>query len=484
MLNSVRVRLTLWYTGVLALVLIAFSLAAYFFLARAIKQQTDDSLAEIASAFASTVSAEQSDEEEKAPKDAAIAEAIREFRFKDYRFAVYDEAQRAVATTELPTAAQSEEINASQIFSSPQIKTLIKAAARSVSPVYENISNGEVRFRVMASALPSVKRTYTLVILRSLQDQEELLEQSSRALFVAVPLAVLIASLGGYFLARKSLAPVLAMSNQAAHISAANLHERLTVTNKADELGRLANVFNALLARLDKSFEQQRRFMADASHELRTPVSIVRGEAEVALLKQTRTPEEYRESLAIVHDEGRRLTHIVEDLFTLARSDAGQHTLVATDFYLDELVAECARAVRTLAAQRGVSLDCEAAEEAPMHGDESLLRRMILNLLDNAIKFTPVGGDVRIALARNAEKYTIIVADTGRGIPIEAQPHIFERFFRVDSARSRMENDGAGLGLSIARLATEAHGGELVLAQSNETGSTFIAALPTPGFAD
>jgi len=484
MLNSVRARLTLWYTCVLALVLITFSVAAYFFLARAIKQQTDDSLAEVARAFASTVSAEQRDAEENAPLDATIIESVRELRFKDYRLVVFDETQRIVASSEPPHASSSENIFDSQTLYSSRIKVLIEAAVHSTNPVYENLSSGETQFRVTANALLIDKSAYTVVVLRSVRDREKLLRQSRRALFVVVPLALLFASFGGYFLARKSLAPVLAMSDQAAHIGAFNLHERLTVANKEDELGRLANVFNALLARLDESFEQQRRFMADASHELRTPVSIVRGEAEVALLKQSRTPEEYRESLAIVQDEGRRLTHIVEDLFTLARADAGQQTLATTDFYLDELMAECTRAMRTPAAQRGVSLDCEAAIESPMRGDEALLHRMILNLLDNAIKYTQAGGNARITLARHEETYRIIVADTGRGIPFEAQPHIFERFFRADSTGARTENDGAGLGLSIARLAAKAHGGELVLSHSNETGSTFIATLPVPDFAN
>src|SRR6185503_11895699 len=155
------------------------------------------------------------------------------------------------------------------------------------------------------------------------------------------------------------------------------------------ELGSLARTFNELLARLDVSFEQQRRFMADASHELRTPVAIVCGESEVALSQAERSPEEYRESLMILHEEGRRLTRIVEDLFTLARADVGQYGLAPVSFYLDETAAECVRAVCSLAAQHGVNLIHRHGVEMPMRGDEGLVRRMILNLLDNAIKYTP-----------------------------------------------------------------------------------------------
>jgi len=185
---------------------------------------------------------------------------------------------------------------------------------------------------------------------------------------------------------------VVKMSATAARIGAANLHERLPVANERDELGALAGVINALLARLDASFEQQRRFMADASHELRTPVAIMRSEAEVALSREERSNQELRESIVIFKDETKRLTGIVEDLFMLARADAGQYKLASKEFYLDEVAGEVARAVRTLVAARGLTLQLDAAEEMPFRGDEHLVRRLLLNLVDNAIKYTPAGG--------------------------------------------------------------------------------------------
>ena len=273
------------------------------------------------------------------------------------------------------------------------------------------------------------------------------------------------------------------MSATAARMSATNLHERLPVDNARDELGQLAGVFNALLARLDESFTQQQRFMADASHELRTPVAIVRGEAEVALSQALRPSEEYRESLAIVQDEGRRLTRIVEDLFLLARADAGQLPLHLTDFYFDELAAECVRAVRTLAARRDLSVECVAATEMPLRGDENLLRRMLLNLLDNALKHTPPGGNITVKCAKDNDNYILTVTDTGAGIAPAAQAHIFERFYRADAARSRQadhEGSGAGLGLSIARWVAAAHQGRLELLSSDDRGSVFAVTLPAP----
>jgi signal transduction histidine kinase len=229
------------------------------------------------------------------------------------------------------------------------------------------------------------------------------------------------------------------------------------------------------------SFEQQRRFMADASHELRTPVAIVCGESEVALSQEARSSEEYRESLTILHDEGRRLTRIVEDLFTLARADAGQYGLAPTTFYLDETVSECVRAVRSLAAQHGVNIRHEHGDEMPLRGDEALVRRMILNLLDNAIKYTNARGEVRVELAREDSGYAIRITDTGNGVPDEARPHIFERFYRADKARSRNggAGGGAGLGLSIASWIAEAHGGRVTLERSDKGGSTFLISLPS-----
>ncbi len=220
--------------------------------------------------------------------------------------------------------------------------------------------------------------------------------------------------------------------------------------------------------------------MADASHELRTPVAILRGEAEVALSQQARPVEEYRESLSVLHKEAQRLTHIVEDLFTLTRADAGQYPLQPSDFYLDELIVECVHSARTLALAKKISLAFDDAAEAPIHADESLLRRMVLNLLDNAIKYTPEGGRVTVQCRCEHGEYALSITDTGTGIPAELRPRIFERFFRADQARSRSESDGggAGLGLAISRWIAMAHQGRLELTRSDSTGSTFTAYLP------
>jgi len=333
--------------------------------------------------------------------------------------------------------------------------------------------------RVVASR---ENKTYLIAVSQTIDPLAEELEFLRSIFLTAVPLALLLAALGGWFLARKSLRPVVAMSESARRISAERLEQRLPVANARDELGRLASTFNELLARLQESFVLQRQFMADASHELRTPLQVMRTAAEVTLEQSCREESEYREALAIINEQTRRLAKIVEDLFTLARADAGQRNLEPRDFYLDELVLEAARAAAVLAARKQVTVEFSQANEAPFRGDESLLRQMLLNLLDNAIKHTPAGGRVMLRLERVEADYFVTVADTGLGIPAEAQPHIFERFYRADKARLREANGtgngGAGLGLSIARYIAEAHDGSLMLQHSSQTGSAFRVFLP------
>lgn len=316
-----------------------------------------------------------------------------------------------------------------------------------------------------------------------LHGNQETLEAVGTTFLIAIPLLLLIASVGGYFLAGRSLSPVAAMSARAAEISSTNLNERLPVGERRDELGALAQVVNSLLERLERAFAQQRRFMADASHELRTPVAVLRTEADVTLSRPNRTEAEYRESVAVMRDSARRLGRIVDDLFLIARADAGHLPLRREPLYLEEVVDEAARAVRALAHERGVRVELLPLEDSPFNGDADLLGRVLLNLLDNAIKHSPEGGMVTLSLTRGALEYYVSVADVGSGIPAEAQAQIFERFFRADKSRSREDagdTSGAGLGLAIGRWIAEAHGGRLELVRSNTTGTEFRLTLPAP----
>ena len=480
MLDSIRTRLTLWYTGVLALVIIVLCGVAYFIFWRSAVRRTDLNLVELSNSFLVTLRAELEDQSGPDVFLTAGKEAIEEHHFRDTVYVIADETGKVILTSqETPLPNVSAKRPHKPVLSSPFFQNFLAASMQS-DRLFGNIPITQAGYRAFAQRFSAKGRSYTLIIVQSLHPQREMMEEAGAVFAWLIPLAILLASGGGYFLARKSLAPVVAMSSQAGRIGAENLHERLAVQNEKDELGHLARSFNALLNRLSESFDRQRRFMSDASHELRTPVAILRGESEVALSQQERSLEEYRESLGVMHHEAERLTRIVEDLFTLTRADAGQYPLQPSDFYLDELVAECVHSARTLAQAKKISLTFDGAPESPIHADESLVRRMFLNLLDNAIKYTPDFGRVTVSCQRNGKEYAVNIADTGCGIPAELRPRIFERFFRADKARSHAENDGggAGLGLAISRWIAEAHHGRLELTHSDSTGSTFSAYFP------
>jgi two-component system, OmpR family, sensor kinase len=500
--NSVRVRITAWYTAIMALVLVLLSLFTYTIFWKNTVQQTDADLSELADAFLITFQDELQDTSHREPQSAedlsALREAARqamlEHHFRDHLFAVVDSSGNVVihsedgslavsprgdsATGSEPRDSPSQNLSNASLLSSHSFQSLIASASK--GHAFQTVQEGKRKYRGYARPMLAAGRPYTLALLRSLHPQQEMLEDVRASFAWVVPIALLLASAGGYFLARKSLAPVVAMSTQAEKIGAANLHDRLIVHNEKDELGHLARSFNELLERLEQSFERQRRFVADASHELRTPVAILRGEAEVALSQPERPSAEYRESLTVLHQESQRLTRIVEDLFTLTRADAGQYPLTPRHFYLDELVADCVHSARTLAIAKQISLKSSAEEELPLFADESLVRRMILNLLDNAIKYTPRGGSVSVQCSKCDGSYALQITDSGPGISKDMQARIFERFVRTDEARSRGEHDGggAGLGLSIARWIAGVHGGRLELSRSDEAGSTFTAILP------
>jgi heavy metal sensor kinase len=319
-------------------------------------------------------------------------------------------------------------------------------------------------------------RNFTIAVVEPLDAAAGQLQELRRVLYIALPLAILIAGLGGYVLASKSIAPLTSISEQAEAITDRNLNTRLDVRGARLEFARLAAVFNELLSRLDRSFERMRDFMADASHELRTPLSIIRGEADVALA-HNRQPAEYRESLAIIQDEARRLTRLVEDLLNLARADAGHDQIQAEELYLNDLLDECCRSAQAQARQKGVRLVTTVNSDVPFRGDARLLRRLISNLLGNAIRYTPSGGQVNARLETAGQEAKLTIEDTGVGIPAESLDKIFERFYRVDKSRSRADG-GFGLGLSIVKWIVDAHQGRIEVVSRPGEGSTFTVLLP------
>jgi heavy metal sensor kinase len=460
--------------------LLLLSLVIYWIVKRSVMVRTDTGLVELADSFLATLDAELTDATPADDIAAAARQSMLEHQYPGHSFAVFSAAGQLLASSEeLPAAARETRRSEPSPKISREILRSPLASSKSSGNPFWSLPGKRGGTRCYVRSFTAAQSSCQLLILASLHPESELLAHVRIALGWLIPFTILIASAGGYFLARKNLAPISDMTARADRISESTLHDRLTVQNPADELGRLASTFNRLLDRLDLAFERQRRFIADASHELRTPLAILQGESEVALSQPERSPDEYRESLTALQHEARRLARIVEDMFTLSRADAGQYPVTPRALYLDELVAECAHSVRTLAAAKSITLSVESAGELPISADESLLNRMLLNLLDNAIKYTPSGGKITVASSATPAGPQITVTDNGPGIPQEYHSRIFERFFRADQARTRANSGGgAGLGLSIAKWIAEAHHGALTLTRSDTTGTVFTVNLP------
>jgi heavy metal sensor kinase len=307
---------------------------------------------------------------------------------------------------------------------------------------------------------------------RSLQDR---LEAFSRRALGATGLALGLALAGGWFLTTRALAPIDRISRVAAAVSASNLGQRIDRSQMETELGRLAGTLNDAFDRLQAAFEQQTRFTTDASHELRTPLSVVANQAELALRRE-RQPEEYRDALQAVLQAARRMRSIVEDLLTLARADAGELSLRQDPLDFAALARETAELLAGEAERMGIVVELDL-HEVGLRGDRSRLQEMVTNLLANAIRYNRKGGRVTLRLRSETGRAHLDVSDTGIGIPLEEQALVFNRFHRVDKARSR-EAGGSGLGLAISRWIAEAHGGRILLESEPGVGTTFRVELP------
>jgi heavy metal sensor kinase len=313
------------------------------------------------------------------------------------------------------------------------------------------------------------------VALTSEQLVEQQLGEIAVVLVLGLPVIVTLAGLGGYVLARRALAPIDDLAGEARRITAERLHERLSVPNEHDEIGRLAAVINDTFARLESSFDQLRRFTADASHELRTPLSVIRGIGELGL-GDTLTPQDYRDSIGSMLEEVDRLTRLVDTLLRLSRGDAGTVRLSPELVDLGVLAKEVSGSLSILAEERQQRLRVDVSDNVRISADRLVLRDAITNLMDNAIKYGPAGSTILVTVDGDATHAVLRVTDEGPGISPEHRARIFDRFYRVDEGRSR-EMGGAGLGLAIAKWAVEANGGVIEL-ENTKVGSTFRIVLP------
>ena len=468
MFESVRARLTLWYVSALALILIIFGVAVYVMLSRALHRRVDQALS---STIEISIRSLTNDAEEGQSRESAAQSTAAELSHPQQAMMIFDTNGKLLAE-------HPYEDNLHILL--PDLNAIPADEVYLYTVTGEGDANDRHRLAVRRVQIPPADTSYIILASQSLAAVEEELESLREILYLATPVLLLLAGLGGWFLARQGLAPVAEMARSARQIGSGSLDKQLPVANPRDELGQLATTFNELLSRLNSAFAEQRRFMADASHELRTPLSIMSAAAGVTLKKSRRGEEEYREAIEMMAEQTKRLSRIVNDLFILARADAGRYPLQKKALYLNDLLDEITRTGGMLASARNVKLVVSDLEEAAFHGDEDLLRQMVLNLVDNAVKFTLPGGVVKLDLTRKENQYLLSVSDTGPGITPDAREHVFERFYRADKARSHVNDGGGGLGLPIAKWIANAHDGELELAASGDDGSTFLVRLPAP----
>jgi heavy metal sensor kinase len=453
---SIRARLTLWYSALMVVALSVFSIGVLWLHARWAHAQFDAELADLA-ASTSRVMGEELAEGDTLPK--AVSETLTSMDVPGRTTALLDPDGN-------PLGAHWHGFSYDA--------TMSPADARSRLTTL-NDGDGNA-WRLLVRREPSSAGEYGILVAGRLDPLERQQYLLARVLLVATPLIVLATAGVSWWVASSALRPVTAMAAQAEAITVRSPDWRLDAPTVSDELGQLARAFNRLLGRLAASSQTQRQFMADASHELRTPVSVIRTAAEVTLDREVRESSEYRDALTIVNEQSARLSRMVEDMFVLARADAGGCRVSVRPVYVDELVDECVRAAAVVAATKDIRITTNVQPDAALYGDDELLRQLVTNLLENAVQYTPAGGSISVTVENHAGCVRIAVSDTGPGIPADDRERVFERFVRLDPARAT--TSGAGLGLPIARWIAAQHGGTLTVEANAAGGCVFVARLP------
>ena len=451
--HTVRVRLTLWYVAAMVVILGVYATVVFAFVQRSASQTLDQQLRSDFSWAAAMVDQtpegritwyreEDTFGNEELPWLQVWSPDGRELLFSNFE-------------------AQRRPIQESQVLAARANNTIVVVPMEPV-PV-----------RVLSVHERIGPRRVILQVARSEAAMRQEMRNLGLVLAFGLPLAVALAALGGFTLASRALAPIERMTERARLITAERLTDRLPVHNPDDELGRLAAVFNETLARLQRSFDQMRQFTADVSHELRTPLTAIRSVGEVGL-RGHRDEGAYRAMVGSMLEEADRLASLVDRLLTLSRAETGQAKLSRHSVDLRELVEDVSGHLAVLAEEKRQTIAIEGGGVAAL-ADRLVLRQALINLVDNAIKYSPSGGQIRIRLGQTPQHATLDVIDSGGGIPAESQDRIFDRFFRAEDGG---HTHGAGLGLSIAKGAVEANGGRLTLAATGSTGSTFRITMP------
>lgn len=457
---SIRFRLTAWYSTVLALALAIFGLFTWFAVREILFQAVDDTLADRVEGVRRFMENQIG---------ALSVEEIRD-EFKEHSvlgpggdlFQVCDDAGVWLYRS---VSLENEGIPI-------QLPSALPAKG---SVEDRRVAGTSLRF--LSRKATVLGKPYTIQVAAPTHELMEGLTGFRWALLLMVPLVLLAATGGGWWMSRRALAPVDEITATARSIGERSLSRRLPVPATSDELERLSKTLNQMLERIESAFQRNTQFTADASHELRTPISLMRTTAEIALRKQRSEPE-YRQALQEVLDESERTTALIENLLTLARADAGKARIERAPVDVAALLLEVGEQARKLASEKGIAFTLQAFPPGPqLLADAGALRRLLLILLDNAVKYTPPGGTVAVSAACAGPRLLIEMRDTGIGIGPEDLLHIFERFYRADKSRNR-DSGGAGLGLSLARWIAEVHQGKISVESAIDRGSIFRVDLP------
>ena len=467
-IHSIKFRFTIWYLIVLMLLIGALSVGVYFYLSHSLHQNLDRSLGlratqlQTIQGVMSSIAVGEFEEE--------LGEVVLLY-FKNGEELTSISARNVDVT--LDSALVQKALNGEALYAT--IKTAENRELRFyIVPFRQEGPASLPGTQGMPPGGPSIE-SGAIAVGRSTTDIDESLAGLIRTLVIAGPLTLVLAGAGGIFLAQRALKPVDQITRTAHEIEESDLSRRIPVQSK-DELGRLAATLNQMIERLEKAFKRQKQFTSDASHELRTPLAVIQAESTLALNKE-RTANEYKQSLEIVSNESMLMAKVVDQLLTLARVDSGKEQLSFEEIDLSELLAGVAAHAEILCRDKGLEFHSDRMETILVSGDRAKLRELFLNLLDNAIRYSPDGGKISLTLRRAEESAVISIADIGIGISEEDIPYIFERFYRVDKARSRVEN-GAGLGLAICKYIAEIHGGRIEVISRLGEGSTFSVWLP------
>ena len=457
-----RVRLTLWYGTALALILIVFATVLYVVMARGLRDQVDHSIEQAA------IAAVRSLENRFGP-----FLPFEDFSAQFPEVAVVDKFFQIFGPTGKVTI-QSANIQTREI---PLSRTALEAAFQGRKTFESAAFPEEVPVRLVS--VPIIYDGTLVNIVRagtSLQPVEETLHRLLIVMLISLPAALLVSLAGGWFLAGQALRPVESITRAAQRISTGDLTQRLTVPRSPDEIGRLAATFNEMISRLATSFRQVRQFSTDASHELRTPLTVMKGETELAL-RRPRSIEDYQIVLESNLEEIDRMTHIVDELLFLSRADLGEVKMAFLPIKLETLVEDIQRQAAVLGQEHEIQVMLGEIAPATVLGDELRLRELLLNLLDNAVKYSHPGGKVSISLSCEDRTARLSVDDYGIGISPEEQGLLFNRFYRTDAARAHTKK-GTGLGLSICKWIVESHHGRIEVQSTVGVGSRFTVVLP------